>query len=59
MIFRDLIDSTSKSKTGYNKIRFYRVQVIQDSIKYFWIDIYYIDKSNTIELIEAINSMFY
>jgi hypothetical protein len=56
--FRDLIDSTGKSKAGYNKIRFCRARAIQDGIKYFWIDTCYIDKSNSTKLTEAINSMF-
>jgi hypothetical protein len=57
--FRDLMDSTSKSKAGYNKIRFCGEQAGRDSILYFWVDIYYINKSNSTELIEAINSIFH
>jgi hypothetical protein len=58
VIFRDLVDSTSKSKAGYKKIRFYGARAMEDCIEYFWIDTYYINKSNSTELIEAINSMF-
>jgi hypothetical protein len=56
--FRDLIDGTGKSKAGYNKIRFCGEQVIRDDLQYFWVDTCCIDKSNSTELQEAINSMF-
>ena len=56
--FRDLIDCTGKSKAGYDKIRFCGARAMQDGIKYFWIDTCCIDKSNSTELTEAINSMF-
>ena len=56
--FRDLIDNTGKSKAGYNKIRFCGEQIIRDGLQYFWVDTCCIDKSNSVELQEAINSMF-
>jgi hypothetical protein len=56
--FRDLIDGTGKSKAGYSKIRFCGDQASRDGLKYFWIDTCCIDKSNSTELAEAINSMF-
>ena len=56
--FRDLMDSTGKSKAGYDKIRFCGKQAGQDDVQYFWVDTCCIDKSNSTELEAAINSMF-
>ena len=56
--FRDLIDGTGKSKAGYDKIRFCGEQTRRDCLQYFWVDACCIDKSNSTELSEAINSMF-
>ena len=54
----DLVDLTSKSKVGYNKIRFCGEQAASDGLQYFWVDTCCIDKSSSAELAEAINSMF-
>jgi len=56
--FRDMMDNTIKSKAGYDKIRFCGEQARSDGLKYFWVDTCCIDKSNSTELSEAINSMF-
>jgi Heterokaryon incompatibility protein (HET) len=56
--FKDMIDDTSTSKPGYDKIRFCGEQARHDDLQYFWIDTCCIDKSNSTELHEAINSMF-
>jgi hypothetical protein len=56
--FKDLIDGTSKSKAGYNKIQFCGDRARRDGLQYFWVDTCCIDKSNSTELQEAINSMF-
>ncbi|KAH8586004.1 hypothetical protein B0O99DRAFT_748622 [Bisporella sp. PMI_857] len=56
--FKDMIDGTGKSKAGYNKIRFCGNQARCDELHYFWVDTCCIDKSNSTELAEAINSMF-
>jgi hypothetical protein len=56
--FRDLIEGTGKSKAGYDKIRFCGEQARRDRLQYFWVDTCCIDKSNSTELSEAINSMF-
>jgi ankyrin repeat protein len=56
--FKDLIDGTGKSKTGYDKIRFCGQQAERDDLQYFWVDTCCIDKSSSAELTEAINSMF-
>lgn len=46
------------NKVGYNKIRFCGGQAIRDGLQYFWVDTCCIDKSNSTELQEAVNSMF-
>jgi hypothetical protein len=56
--YRDLIDGTGKSKDGYEKIRFCGEQARHDGLQYFWIDTCCIDKSNSAELQESINSMY-
>jgi hypothetical protein len=56
--FKDLMDGTGKSKTGYNKIRFCGEKAKRDGLRYFWVDTCCIDKSSSAELQEAINSMF-
>ena len=56
--FKDLMDGTGKSKTGYDKIRFCGQQAKRDGLQHFWVDTCCIDKSNHVELQEAINSMF-
>jgi hypothetical protein len=58
--FKDLMDSTStsKSKAGYGKIQFCGEQAKRNGLQYFWVDTCCIDKSNSTELTEAINSMF-
>lgn len=47
-----------ESKAGWNKIRFCAIQTKRDGLDYFWVDTCCIDKSNSQELQEAINSMF-
>ncbi|KAN0069133.1 HET domain containing protein [Elaphomyces granulatus] len=57
--FKDMMDGTSKSKApGYDKIRFCGEQARRDGLQYCWIDTCCIDKSNSTELQEAINSMY-
>lgn len=56
--FNDLTGGTGKDKAGYDKIRFCGEQAIRDGLQYFWVDTCCIDKSNSVELQEAINSMF-
>jgi hypothetical protein len=45
-------------KAGYRKIQFCSERAAQDGYQYFWIDTCCIDKTNNVELTEAINSMF-
>ena len=56
--FKDMIEGNRRSKTGFDKIRFCGEQARRDGLKYFWLDTCCIDKSNAVELQEAINSMF-
>ncbi|KAH7399589.1 heterokaryon incompatibility protein-domain-containing protein, partial [Pyrenochaeta sp. MPI-SDFR-AT-0127] len=56
--FRDLIKSRGKSKLGYRKLEFCSKQATRNGLKYFWVDTCCIDKTNSSELQEAINSMF-
>ena len=56
--FEDLKDGSGKSKNGYKKLRFCGQQAARDGLQYFWVDTCCINKSNSAELSEAINSMF-
>jgi hypothetical protein len=56
--FRDITNYTGEDKAGYGKIRFCGEQARRHDLNYFWIDTVCIDKSNSTELQEAINSMF-
>ena len=56
--FKDIIEGNEASKTGFDKIRFCGEQARRDRLQYFWVDTCCIDKSNAVELQEAINSMF-
>ncbi|KIM93216.1 hypothetical protein OIDMADRAFT_138318 [Oidiodendron maius Zn] len=54
----DLMDGTGKKMAGYSKIQFCGEQARRDGLQYFWVDTCCIDKSNAVELQEAITSMF-
>src|SRR5262245_61684943 len=56
--FKDLTNGSGKDKPSYEKIQFCGGQARRDDLQYFWIDTCCIDKSNHVELQEAINSMF-
>ena len=56
--FKDLIDGRGKNKEGYTKIQFCADQARKDDLHHFWIDTCCIDKTNLVELSEAIVSMF-
>jgi hypothetical protein len=60
--FGDIEKDSGKTKigtTGYGKIQFCAEQASHDKLQYFWVDTCCIDKSNSSELSEAINSMFH
>jgi hypothetical protein len=56
--FADMMEKSGKSKTGYDKIRFCAQQAKSDGLDHFWVDTCCIDKTNSVELAEAIASMF-
>ncbi|KFZ25299.1 hypothetical protein V502_00223 [Pseudogymnoascus sp. VKM F-4520 (FW-2644)] len=56
--YQDLINGSGKTKVGYKKIQFCGEQAKRSGLQYFWVDTCCIDKSNAVELQEAINSMF-
>ena len=56
--FHDLMNHLGSSKKAYRKFQFCAEQAKRDGLRYFWIDSCCIDKSNSTELQEAINSMF-
>src|SRR3954465_3733054 len=56
--YQDLISGAGKSKSGYEKIKFWGEQAAKDGLRYFWVATCCIAKSNPAELSEAINSMF-
>jgi hypothetical protein len=56
--FQDLMNGTGERKTGYEKIRFCAEQAERHGLIHFWIDTCCINKENSTELAEAINSMF-
>jgi hypothetical protein len=56
--FEELENGTGKGKSGYDKIQFCGEQAGRDDLQYFWVDTCCINKSNSTELLEAINSMF-
>ncbi|KAG9232955.1 hypothetical protein BJ875DRAFT_535639 [Amylocarpus encephaloides] len=56
--FADLKNDNYKKMAGFGKIQFCGEQARRDDLQYFWVDTCCIDKSNAVELQEAINSMF-
>ncbi|KAF7531972.1 hypothetical protein G7054_g8378 [Neopestalotiopsis clavispora] len=56
--YRDMSDRTGMTKPGYHKLKFCSNQASRDGLEYFWIDTCCIDKSNSAELTEALNSMY-
>ena len=47
-----------RAKEGFKKIEYARKQAKRDNLQYVWADVCCIDKSNSTELAEAINSMY-
>jgi len=52
-------EAMAKKGGGWDKIRFCAQQAKRDGLEYLWVDTCCIDKSNGVELTQAINSMFY
>ena len=56
--YSNIEEVDAKFKEGYQKIFFCAQQAKRDGLEYFWVDTCCIDKTNSQELQEAINSMF-
>ena len=52
------MDENGTSNIDFDKIRFCGEQARCDGQQYFWVDTCCIDKSSSVELVEAIKSMF-
>ncbi|KAH8197363.1 hypothetical protein TruAng_008456 [Truncatella angustata] len=60
VVFADLAKAANhwQRKAGYSKIKFCAEQAGRHDLRHFWVDTCCIDKSDSIELQTAINSMF-
>lgn len=60
VLFEDIAKApdTWQQKVGYSKIQFCAEKAKQNGLRYFWVDTCCIDKSDSVELQTAINSMF-
>jgi len=58
VLFQDIVNGTAKSKDGYVKVEFLAQKAAERGLRHFWIDTCCIDKSSSLELQTAINSMF-
>ncbi|KAF2737240.1 hypothetical protein EJ04DRAFT_123709, partial [Polyplosphaeria fusca] len=56
--FDEFSNDESKSKAGYDKLRFCAEQAKCDGLEYFWVDTCCINKADAVEVQDAINSMF-
>jgi hypothetical protein len=56
--FKDLTIGPRRAIFGYEKLRFCAEQATRDGLHHFWVDSCCIDKSNSVELQEAITCMF-
>jgi hypothetical protein len=56
--FQDVKAGVGQDKIGYTKIQFIQQQATAHGLRYFWIDTCCIDRTDSVELSEAIISMF-
>lgn len=56
--YQEILDGRATAKVGFRKIRFCAEQAERDGLRYIWVDTCCIDKPNSSELQESINSMF-
>ncbi|KAG9186084.1 hypothetical protein G6011_02640 [Alternaria panax] len=56
--YKELVEGTGTTKSGYTKLRFCGERAAKDGLNYFWIDTCCINKTTIEELSMAINSMF-
>jgi hypothetical protein len=55
---QDILHGTRKNTAGYSKIKACCELALKESLEYVWVDTCCIDKTNSVEFQEAINSMF-
>ncbi|KAK5715277.1 hypothetical protein LTR17_016878 [Elasticomyces elasticus] len=58
VLYQDWSNGDREKKLGWPKIMGACVQAVKNGVEYIWVDCACIDKSNSTELSEAINSMF-
>lgn len=58
LTFADMVSESGRDKQGYAKLKFCANQARKDNLSFFWMDTCCIDKTNNVELSEAIVSMF-
>jgi hypothetical protein len=56
--FRGIVNGRAHLRAGFAKLQFCAREAARDDLQHFWIDTCCIDKSSSVELNEAINSMF-
>lgn len=56
--YKDIKKQRAEAKPSYQKILFCKEQAERDGLDHFWVDTCCIDKTNSAELTESINSMF-
>lgn len=56
--YDEMIKGSNKDKAGYNKIRLCAQQAKRNGLEYFWVDTCCINKTDQVELREAISLMF-
>ena len=56
--FEDIENSRGANRPDYSKLRFCIEQAKKDGLQYSWVDTCCINKANSSELQEALNSMF-
>lgn len=56
--FGDLAGNVAESKPGYQKVELCARQAHKEGLGHIWVDTCCIDKTNTVDLSEAIYSMF-
>ncbi|KAF2034365.1 HET-domain-containing protein [Setomelanomma holmii] len=56
--FDEMVNCAATNKSGYEKIRFCARQARRNNLDYYWVDTCCINKTDPVELQDAINSMF-
>ncbi|KIM98488.1 hypothetical protein OIDMADRAFT_181845 [Oidiodendron maius Zn] len=56
--FQHMQNGNATNKAGYSKLKLCCHQAMKENLQYIWIDTCCIDKTNSVELSESINSMY-